>query len=449
MFVGALNGTVRTFLGNIPSAFAGRKVIVGCSGNFTSEAVLSASSQPAEIHSNDVSFYSCMLGRWLTGKPLGFTVSNPEFDWLQPWLGEDRPAEERIAGLLVLLDALQFVKQNNGHARRMWGAYQDQFGSLVEASVPKVLAAKDATRVTSFFEGDVAEHFERFGDDPDAVFCCYAPTYKGGYERMYRALESIVTWEPPTYPLLDDGSRDRLIAWMRERNFLWYDDRVLPGLEPVMQQSQGRARTVYLYSNVVDRTAYFTDPPRPGLPNWPLVDAETVFTKRSQIRVASIKTTELACFKDAFLGKNIKFAPGNWAFAVLVDDRVAGFFEFRKDKFGKAGAYMMADFPIPGTRYARLSKLMVMCAVSGDTRKLLERAMQQRCPRLSTTAFTNRPVSMKYRGVLELVKRGETPDGQKFLNYEGVFNTQSYAQVFQEWFRKNAGATSANHSQSE
>jgi hypothetical protein len=44
---------------------------------------------------------------------------------------------------------------------------------------------------------------------------------------------------------------------------------------------------------------------------------------------------------------------------------------------------------------------------------------------------------MKYRGVLELIKRGEKPDGRKYLNYEGKFSHKSAQEIYSEWHRKH------------
>ena len=98
--------------------------------------------------------------------------------------------------------------------------------------------------------------------------------------------------------------------------------------------------------------------------------------------------------------------------------------------------YMMADFPIPHTQYKRLSKLMIMLAVSGETRRVLERLREYRLTNVVTTAFTARPVSMKYRGVFDLVKRGEK-NGQPFIQYRAAYNTLSWRETMTEWLTKH------------
>lgn len=45
---------------------------------------------------------------------------------------------------------------------------------------------------------------------------------------------------------------------------------------------------------------------------------------------------------------------------------LVGFIEFTRSKFGGSSVYVNSDFAVPNTRYARLSKLMVMLLVSKD-----------------------------------------------------------------------------------
>jgi hypothetical protein len=439
MFIGAINQTVRGFLGSTARALDGKKVIVGCSGNFTSEAVVSQHAKPAEIHSNDVSFYSCMLGRWLTHKPLAFEVADPEFQWLAPYLEDET---KKMAAVMVLLDMLEFEKRNNPHRIRMWALYCDSFPALVNKTMGRLATADAQITITSFYEGDVLTHFERFADDPQAVFCCYAPTYAGGYERLYKRLGQIVKWTPPAYEMLDDARRDRLLDWMRARRFLWYDDRRIEGMEPVMEQRGNITKTVYLYSNVFERPALFDQIQQHqarALPDAPLAGKDIKIDLYSTVELRRIKTTDLTAYKDAFLSKAINYAEGMWAFAVLVGGVVVGFIEFKRNSIGgHSEIYMMADFCVSGTPHKRLSKLILMLVKSKDTRALLERVRQLRTTRVVTTAFTDRPVSMKYRGVFDLVKRGQTKDGQKFLNYAAEFNNLTWQETLSEWLTKHS-----------
>ncbi len=54
---------------------------------------------------------------------------------------------------------------------------------------------------------------------------------------------------------------------------------------------------------------------------------------------------------------------------------------------------------------------------------------------LDTTAFTERAVSMKYRGVFELKKRGVGEDGKKFLNYHSKTGLHTDKEAIEKWIK--------------
>lgn len=72
-------------------------------------------------------------------------------------------------------------------------------------------------------------------------------------------------------------------------------------------------------------------------------------------------------------------------------------------------AYLMSDFPVRPTRYPKLAKLVLMAALSREAQLLMEQHSNRRIRSIATTAFTNRPVSMKYRPLFRVLTRKETP----------------------------------------
>ncbi|MDO8281999.1 MAG: hypothetical protein Q7U10_05160 [Thermodesulfovibrionia bacterium] len=74
--------------------------------------------------------------------------------------------------------------------------------------------------------------------------------------------------------------------------------------------------------------------------------------------------------------------------------------------------YMLSDF-IVLSKYKLLSKLLLMVSKCHEVQKLLQEKYIRRVDTIITTAFIKQSVSMKYRGLYELHKRG---DG--FLNYK-------------------------------
>lgn len=230
MFVGAINTGVRNFLASISPALTGVDAVIGCSGNFTSETVLTKYARCATINSNDVSLYSCLAGAHLSHQKIKLGIAESDFDWLAPYL---KRTDTALAAVMVLLDMLPFEKRRNTHQIRMWETYRRDFHGLVAATVSKIKETE--IQVDTFFPGDVFDHFKRFANNKNAVFMCYAPTYASGYERLYKRLHEVIVWDEPTYNLLDDAARNNLLEWMAKRSYVWYDDRLIPGLPRVME----------------------------------------------------------------------------------------------------------------------------------------------------------------------------------------------------------------------
>ncbi len=72
----------------------------------------------------------------------------------------------------------------------------------------------------------------------------------------------------------------------------------------------------------------------------------------------------------------------------------------------------MCDFAVRPSPHKRLSKLILAVLLSKAVQIDLEQCTCSRVKVIGTTAFTNKPVSMKYRGLFEVHNRGEG-----YINY--------------------------------
>ncbi|USK77740.1 hypothetical protein LIT31_26200 (plasmid) [Peribacillus frigoritolerans] len=93
----------------------------------------------------------------------------------------------------------------------------------------------------------------------------------------------------------------------------------------------------------------------------------------------------------------------------------------------------MSDFVIRPVKYKRLSKLILACVLSKEVKMLLEQALNGRIKALSTTAFTDKPVSMKYRGLFEVHSRKE---GR--VNYTAPAGKWSLQEGYKWWWNKHS-----------
>ncbi|QHC24901.1 GNAT-like putative antirestriction protein [Streptomyces sp. GS7] len=157
------------------------------------------------------------------------------------------------------------------------------------------------------------------------------------------------------------------------------------------------------------------------------------------LRLSMLKPGQFNAIRSRYL--NPRIAPGAANLAVAVKDgvgRIPGVFAMPPSSYTPDEAYLLSDFAVAPTDYPRLSKLIVLAATSAETQLLCQRAFSRRVRALSTTAFSNNPVSMKYRGLLRLTKRGPSnEDGWKFqLQYQGAVGGHTLDEALQTWAKR-------------
>ena len=83
--------------------------------------------------------------------------------------------------------------------------------------------------------------------------------------------------------------------------------------------------------------------------------------------------------------------------------------------------------------YRRLSKLVLAAALSKEIKAYLEQVFSKRIDTITTTAFTQKAVSMKYRGLFDLYSRKEG-----MLNYTAEAGRWSLEEGLKWWLEKHS-----------
>jgi hypothetical protein len=157
-------------------------------------------------------------------------------------------------------------------------------------------------------------------------------------------------------------------------------------------------------------------------------------TAASKVSVCLVDNKRMTYLKNVYLSKGIEHTTGQINYLVLIDGSLAGGFAYAQSRFGDKTRelYLLCDFAIAGER--KLSKLIALMATCRDVIHPINRQLIIKVERILTTAFTTKPVSMKYRGVFELKAREAD-----HLQYVSAVRNQSIQGIFNEWFGKYAG----------
>lgn len=429
MFVGSINQDMRSIVSEMSKAWQGLPVYVGCSGNFMVERILAGNGMTG-MHSNDVSMYSCAVGNYLAGKEMRVEVKDERFAWLKQYMNTQ---EDVIATLLVCSEYFKFVDKDKPFYKRMAGAYLDQFDRLQKGTVEVVKKALDGVCIAQFHPMDVIDYMREA--PKECVAISFPPTYVGGYEKLYAKFDEVFDWDRPDYVIFDEerfAEFEKLV--MSKKYWVTLKDCEVPELKEHLcgvVQTGARSKPVYVYSNSPTKCRI----------TMPHQKTEKINIKRAtgelegNLRIIRITQGQLNTLRSEYLAKGIIPASAEASFGVLVGNELIGAIAMSRSSYpgGWCDAYMMSDFCIRPSIYKRMAKLVLVAALSNEMKEALEQSLSMRVVTIGTTVFTQKSVSMKYRGMLDVYSK---KDGA--INYVAKAGRWSLEEGFEWWKKKHS-----------
>lgn len=442
MFHGTVPGPLRGIMHEHAREWPeGADVYVGCSGNYTIERVLHPLGY--RVHSNDVQGYSSALGFWFAEQQVPFTLKEEaaaELPWLEQYLDGGAGT---LAVIMLGTRFFDFVGKKGPYFRRMVAATEDQFPRMHAKTVEKILA--NPLRLGSYSPMDVREWLTE-KVPADAPVAMFPPFFAGDYESQFASIDRMFDWPVPEYPELDEEGKDQLVEQIVNRPSWMVGLHVLrPELAPYLRgqvQTTNRGLSIYVYSN---GHATRIVRPRQQIEAIPMPKIGAKDDIGDRLAIHPLTSPQFFGIRSQFMSKEIKPGQPDDMFAVSADGKIIGAFAYQlKPDIDPDTIYLLSDFPVSWSKYRRLSKLVVMAALSVEAKLLVQRARSRRLSYLLTTAFTNNPQSAKYgRGIpgMYLAKRDDAADGlHKFmLNYAAPLGQWTLAEGLDLWKRKHAG----------
>ncbi len=436
MFNGSIPAPMRSIVRETARTWpTDQGVWVPCAGNFTIER--SMTDLGFELHSCDVSIYTSVVGKWLAGEHVDLTVraeAEPVFGWLQDGLDGGVGSVATIMLATRFLGSAKQAAAGHPYHARLIDSYRRQWANVHAKTVEKL--AGNTVKLASYDAEDVTTWLDKI--PPGAPLCSFPPFYGGGYETLYAPLEAVFDWAAPEYKVLTDDDVVGLLGRMTDRpHWLTASNHDIEELRPYLRgriQTTPRAAPFYVYAAAQSRLV---------APNQKIEPVRTPRirpgdTLTGELSLAKLTVGQFNALRSKYLNSHI--APGSAAvaFALLDAGRVVGVFAVSPPKYEPGCAYLLSDFPVAPVDYKHLAKLVVLAATSKEATTLFESALSMRLRHLNTTAFSNNPVSMKYRGVGKLTVRNDSDDPNwKFtLNYRFDIGSASLVEVFERWAGK-------------
>ena len=454
MFKGVVHANARkviaAYIKRLP-----RAVHILCSGNFTVESTLRLNGYVGQMTSCDVSIYTCALGNALTNVETDIQFQRakeyPELEILNDWC--DTPTRQGAA-VSCAFALTEFIRQRNPFEKRMYRAYVRELEDHLQTTEHRIIDKAKELQLTSYHGQDAWQRAQEIPEGDDHCVMAFPPTYGGGdYARMFKAVGDLFQWVPPQFKELAAAAdffsaiKERPGPWLilSENRNAAIDEQLG---QPVSQVNRGATKQIWLYTNIPNvnrhvirrkmqvvkgKLARFSD--------------NDEITKDSVCNVVPCDSNEAMYFRQCFSSVKPLQSQAPFCFAVTIDGKVAGIMMMSLANFSVALGneviskneiiYMMSDLPAATRRHSRLSKLVATAAKSKEVQQLLQGKIMQPIRFVLTTAFSEKPTSMKYRGPFKVASRERRDDGQYQINYYAKMGDKSISEIFKQWMKTN------------
>ena len=410
MFHGSLPSTAQQILCQIVKQWKTDDIYIGCSGNFTIERCLKHLTN-ARLHSNDVTVYSCLIGRYFTGKKLDAKLK-PDYKGVMRFVEKylDDGAGTLAVILILSKMSVYLSSKPNPYYERMIKAYVNQFDNLWNQT--KVKLEKIEPFITSMYEGDVCELVD--GVPENAGFICYPPFFAGDYEKMFRVIDEMFEWSPPEFESINKERINAMFEKLIQRKYFMFgtndylDDfkQYLVGVS----QTTNRGVPIYIYATSNKSMVVL---PRQAIAPLLLPRLGEKEDIGDAMRLIELKQEQFQALRSQYMNVHINPGQATMALGVAVDNKLIGVYAFSAastvvdmSKYvDTPNIYLLSDFPIAPVKYKRLAKLVLYAALSMESKEIAEKICGKRIFTLTTTAFTKKLVSMKYRGLFRLLNK--------------------------------------------
>ena len=452
MFIGAVpHGCVEQLLRVVPFD-RWPSVYVACSGSFKLEQAILGKYPDLEVHGNDVSLYTCSLGQYLINDPIEITFHS-RLQFIEDYLGKSAPYPKRVAAVLVPHDLSRYAGDNL-YGKKHFEWFKNSFPDHLIQFHSRLDSLLEKARIKGFFRGDWRKQVERAAEVGAGVVS-FPPTYKGGYERMYKFLDSNISWDSPSFDCFDPKDLPATIDWIKSLGIPYCigSDQHFEEHKPCLLFATMRERPFYAYSNCSERDSlrHWLPTPEPFL--YTPIDTKKI-TRKSKVEIVKADVRHINFIKDAYLAKGISHAfKGNSAsYFVLIDKMLAGGIIYKPSSYSvitDSGIHyepsqllrILSDVCLSTKN--KCSKLISMIATSRSLVLPIQNQKLNKIEYLTTTAFSNSKMSMKYRGIFELNSRRPSTDeidGYDYvLQYGAKVTELEPHQIYRVWFDKYSG----------
>ncbi len=430
MFTGTTPPEVKLLLQDLMRGVKGKDVFIGCSGNYTTDKIMSAMGYT--VHSNDVSLYSKLIADLLLDTSTEVECINPELkNVFDTW---EETKYKKLVQVMFALKVAQFHQRKNDYQEEMFNAFIEQSKIYYDNTIKKLEKGALDFSIQSFYYGDFLDFLKM--KRGKGVGISFPPTYKGGYEKLFSYVEESFKYEHASYNIFDPKEGGAVFKELldNDENII-YSDRYFNILEGYLVgkiRLGSNKNPLFAYSSLQTNNHYYIERDKCVKPSHiHILPVDYQFTTDTVITVRQCAVNDVNYYKAFYMANKVNYTTGgDFGLVFMADGMAFGFTSFSKQLSTLSQIFMQSDFVV-NSETQRLSKLLIMLVKSHDVQRLIARKMYNYYDGVKTTVYTTSPVSMKYRGVFNLERRDEGK-----LIYSSIFTEKSLNELYALWIRK-------------
>lgn len=430
MFTGTTPPEVKLLLQDLMRGVKGKDVFIGCSGNYTTDKIMSAMGYT--VHSNDVSLYSKLIADLLLDTSTEVECINPELkNVFDTW---EETKYKKLVQVMFALKVAQFYQRKNDYQEEMFNAFIEQSKIYYDNTIKKLEKGALDFYIQSFYYGDFLDFLKM--KRGKGVGISFPPTYKGGYEKLFSYVEESFKYEHASYNIFDPKEGGAVFKELldNDENII-YSDRYFNILEGYLVgkiRLGSNKNPLFAYSSLQTNNHYYIERDKCVKPSHiHILPVDYQFTTDTVITIRQCAVNDVNYYKAFYMANKVNYTTGgDFGLVFMADGMAFGFTSFSKQLSTLSQIFMQSDFVV-NSETQRLSKLLIMLVKSHDVRRLIARKMYNYYDGVKTTVYTTSPVSMKYRGVFNLERRDEGK-----LIYSSIFTEKSLNELYALWIRK-------------
>ena len=439
---------------------AGRPIYVPGSTLLHSELTMGQGEDPCISVSGVTDPITAAMARYAVGEPIGFEPRYPEHHtWLQEVMDGRCSPEEHLAIVRVCYEYFQYCDRELLYYRRGAAHIMENLNEKIDLALKRLEAPMEVLKrsVVAYHEKESIPFVREVADGP---IVCFPQALPKDIRRLFITFDQYFKWRKNVIHEWDDLRWHILTKAVAEHPEFFIVSEV--ELEELEEYKVGKAvknrrkDPHHIYRKDGKESsgvkAALWQPVRnlPGHIPYPIERGDLL--PDAKIEIVRISSEDWSAVKDQFLDKRLHASPSARNYVVLHNGNIVGGFGIDQQKNTPKGTrayakpwcdlYLMSDLAVEPTPAKRLGKLILIMATSKEMQTEWEQERGRVTKTVGSTAFSQHPESMKYRGIFDLVKRtpvdhNNSKFGEKFrLNYLGEMGRWTIQEGYERWMKR-------------